>query len=106
MWEELIKANWILDNSIIEPLDRIRKSRIPNDEYLYRTGLAPITSFMAIEGVESIDEAFIQFQQKAHQYHLDNFNITNKTLTTYAKEKAEQKARKYNTIKKQPKKKE
>jgi len=44
------------------------------------------------------NEAADQYLAAAQTYHLEKSNETGKTLSAYAEEKSQQKARRYNTI--------
>ena len=53
---------------------------------------------MAQEGIPDFDKAFAKFGEKAHEFHREISQRTGKTLNTYAREKAEIKSRKFNTL--------
>lgn len=95
LWSCLSAASWGADRG--EPLYRSRKTRLPSDRYLFVNGLGAITSFMARTGLRNVDEAIQAFTQEAHAYHRRQGRQT-KPLTTYAREKAEAKARRFNTM--------
>lgn len=95
LWDVLTQANWGVERG--EPLTRTRKTRAPSDKYLFEVGIGPVTSFMAREGITDFDEGLQRFRIAAHDYHLQQSQRTGKTLPTYAREKAQGKARRFNT---------
>jgi hypothetical protein len=95
LWDANSKAPWSGDRG--EPLYRRTKSRTPSPKRLFIHGLGAITSFMAQEGISNFDEALEQFGIKAHAFHREYSRLTGKTLNNYAREKAQQKARRFNT---------
>lgn len=95
LWDVLSSAAWEGDRG--EPLYRSRKERLPSEHFLFVNGLGAITSFMAQEGYFSIDQALPAFIDRAHAYHRKQSQHTGKTLTTYARERAQAKARRFNT---------
>ncbi|MCW8887035.1 MAG: hypothetical protein OQK12_17555 [Motiliproteus sp.] len=78
-----------------EPALRIRKDRSPSDRSLFVNGLGSLTSFMAREGIQKIDEALEKYLDKARIYHRQLHQRTGKTLNTYVREKVEQKRTRY-----------
>jgi hypothetical protein len=95
LWDAISQAPWSGDRG--EPLYRRTKSRPPSPKRLFIHGLGAITSFMAQEGISNFDEALEQFGIKAHAFHREHSRLTGKTLNNYAREKAQQKARRFNT---------
>ncbi|MEZ5559154.1 MAG: hypothetical protein R3E86_11535 [Pseudomonadales bacterium] len=96
LWKELSQASF---NSFPrEPLSRIRKSRVPSDEYLFRNALGGVTSFMAREGLTNIELAVPVYFRKAQAYHEDLRRITGQDLNEYAKVRAKEKSRRFNKI--------
>ena len=81
---------------VAEPLHRVRKSNLPSDEFLFKNGIAAITSYMAIHKLSDFDEALSKFGRAAHAYHLREAKRSGKTLDIYADERALEKARRYN----------
>ncbi|WP_051921291.1 hypothetical protein [Porticoccus hydrocarbonoclasticus] len=81
-----------------EPLYRVSKSRVPTDERLFLHGIGSITSFMARENIEDIDEGFRAFQKEAQLYHLTQSQRTDRGLISYVREKVKVKSRKYNQL--------
>jgi hypothetical protein len=96
LWKHLQTVQWNQGNEPFESLSRVRKTRLPNNEYLFKNGIAAITSFMAIHKIKSINEAAKLYMQSAHEYHSHNAPSSQKTLNTYARDKAKEKARRYN----------
>jgi hypothetical protein len=95
LWDALTHAPWCGDHG--KPLYRRTKCRTPSPNRLFIHGLGGITSFMAQEGISNFDEALEQFGLRAHAFHREYSRLTGKTLNTYAREKAQQKARRFNT---------
>jgi len=99
LWLQLIDSSWSGKRG--EQLMRIRKERLPQSDYLYINGLSAITSIMARDGLADFDEAMEIYKKEAHAFHRDRSRRTNKTLNQYARNKALQKARRYNTLSKE-----
>ena len=96
VWQILSNAPWGGDRD--EPLYRSRKTRPPSEQHLFINGIGAITSFMALKGITGFDEGMAEFQRAAHDYHLRvRFPKTEKTLGIYAREKAAEKGRRFNT---------
>jgi hypothetical protein len=102
LWLKLITASWSGETGA--PLMRIRKQRLPNDDQLFINGLSAITSIMARDGLADFDEAMEAYKVEAHAFHRDRSRLTNETLNQYARGKAFQKARRYNTLSKKQRK--
>lgn len=96
MWQKLYDERW--HRFPLQPLFRVSKSRMPTDERLFVHGLGSVTSFMAREGIQDLDEGFRRFHEAAHAYHLTRSQRSKKTLTGYVKEKVKLKSRKYNQL--------
>jgi hypothetical protein len=94
LWVALKKANFGDGN--LQPLYRTRKERLPSQEFLYVNGLGALTSFMASEGINSLDEAFRAYLDNARRYHSTR-RASGNSLGTYINAKATLKARKFNT---------
>ncbi|WP_210397305.1 hypothetical protein [Motiliproteus sediminis] len=92
-WQSLLGAEF--NDSARESVLRVRKDTAPSDRYLFVNGLGGLTSFMAREGIQSIDEALETYLVKAHEYHRQQSQRTGKTLPTYVREKVEQKRTRY-----------
>ena len=96
LWDVLTNAPWGGDRN--EPLYRSRKTRPPSEQHLFINGIGAITSFMAIKDITDFDEGIAEFQRAAHDYHHRvRFPKTQKTLGIYAREKASEKGRRFNT---------
>ena len=95
LWDVLTNADWGVERG--EALTRTRKTRPPSDQFLFVNGIAAITSYMAREGIADFDEALQRFGSDAHKYHLQKSRYTDMTLLTYARQKAQSKARYFNT---------
>lgn len=81
-----------------ESIRRVRKERIPEDDYLFINGLGPISSFMAREGISDIGEAFGEFIHRARLFHEQN---RDGDIEEYLKKKAFEKTKRYNTTMKE-----
>ena len=79
---------------------RIRKQRLPHDDYLYINGLSAITSIMARDGLANFDDAMETYKKEVYAFHRFRSRRTNETLNQYARNKALQKARRYNSLRK------
>ena len=95
LWEVLLHADWGVERG--EPLTRTRKTRPPSDKSLFVNGLGALTSYMAREGITDFDEGYRRFGMDAHEYHRLHSQRTGKTLSTYAREKVQGKAWRFNT---------
>lgn len=96
LWDVLSDAAWGIERG--EPLTRSRKSRLPSEKSLFVNGIGAITSYMACEGISDFDEGLRRYANAARAYHLRESRRTGKTLPTYAREKAQCKARRFNTL--------
>jgi hypothetical protein len=101
LWQTLQGVSFGPDDG--EGLFRIPKQRFPSNDHMFINGLGGITTFMAKEGFEDIDEAINHFMDAAHEHHRRLYQITGKTLRQYARQKALEKRRKFNTRAKNPK---
>jgi hypothetical protein len=95
LWDVLLQADWGVERG--EPLTCTRKTRPPSDKSLFVNGLGALTSYMAREGITDFDEGYRRFGIDAHEYHRLQSQRTGKTLPTYAREKVQGKARRFNT---------
>lgn len=96
VWDVLSNAQWGEDRD--EPIYRSRKTRPPSEQHLFINGIGGITSLMAIKGITDFDQGMAEFQRAAHSYHHRVlFPKTAKSLRVYAREKAAEKARRFNT---------
>lgn len=101
IWIELTNV-WNVDPDA-PPLTRVPKTRPPGDDYLFRNGLAGITSFMAREGIEDFSHGLGEYLEALNAYfnkHVQKPNRalkpTNDDLKAYVRRKARAKARRYN----------
>lgn len=90
-WKEISSACTTIDCKSIK---KVKKERLPNDQYLYVNGLAAFSSFMAREGITDFSEAFGEYIHHAEHYHLDN---KDETIQEYLVKKAKEKSLRYNT---------
>lgn len=80
----------------IEPISRVRKTRMPYDDYLFIHGLAPITSYMAKHGIDDFNDAVQAFVKDAGSYHRRRSQTTGKALRAYVGDKVKEKRKRYN----------
>jgi hypothetical protein len=76
-------------------LRRISKSQKPDDDFLFLNGLGALTSYMADREIDDIDEANLQYMKDCRKHHMELSRTSGKTLTTYVREKVEQKRQKF-----------
>lgn len=96
LWDFLSTISW---NSLPEQvIKRVRKERIPSDDYLFTTGLGAITSFMAREKIEDFYLGIKAFADAAQRFHATTGKQNGKFLTHYINDKRLLKQRKYNTL--------
>ncbi|MCU7817559.1 MAG: hypothetical protein KZQ57_01480 [gamma proteobacterium symbiont of Lucinoma myriamae] len=89
-WEEISHA---YSFEPAKTLIRVTKERVPDDQYLFVSGIGVFSSFMAREGITNIVEAFNRYYSQAKRYHL---NYKEGDLETYLNEKAKEKSKRYN----------
>lgn len=94
LWAELTQVDWGSCTEVAS-LPK-RTSNAPSDYYLFETGLATITSFMARENIPCIFEASNEYIHQADIHHASKSHYTQSDLQTYAYERAAEKARKFN----------
>lgn len=94
VWSSLSQV-WDVDPEA-PPLRRVPKTRAPTDDYLFKMGLAGLTSFMAREGITHLDEGLGEFLQALQAYWDDPIRQLPESLNQYANRKARLKARRYN----------
>lgn len=97
LWSAFAAVDW---NSPSVPLVRVRTERLPRDDYLFRNGLAGLTSFMAARRIVDPDEGMRRYLAEARQYH--DASRHGKPYTRYMLEKLYTKARRYNTLNNTP----
>lgn len=100
LWDDLSSISWGDQPDL--PLQRVSKARLPDDDYLFTSGIAGITSFMARENITDFDDGIAQFMKGAHDFHINNSSRTEKTLPGYVREKVLEKGKRYNTIRNIP----
>lgn len=86
---------WDVDPSAA-PLTRVEKTRAPADDYLFRGGIAGLTSFMAREGITDYAHGLGEFLQALERYHRDPARAQGDSVFGYVDRKARLKARRYN----------
>jgi len=94
MWDVLQNAQFNEDAVI--PLQRVRKDQSPEDDRLFVHGLGALTSFMAREGIDSLEDGIEAFYSAAHSYHRRLSQHTGRTLPTYVREKVQLKRTSFN----------
>lgn len=78
------------------PLTRVPKTRLPSDDYLFRAGIAGLTSFMAREGIEDYGHGLGEFLHALEAYYDDPGRQFPEGLEDYIRRKTKGKARRYN----------
>ncbi len=96
VWSALAGVSWEGYESPL--LTRARKERVPSDEYLFKAGLAPLTSFMVREGIADIYEASRLFLAKATRYHFEQSGFRLDGFDNYIDVKVAEKCRKFNLV--------
>ena len=76
-------------------LNRVSKARPPGDDAIFKSGLWGLSSFMAREGIDNLDEGLGEFLHALTEYH-DN-NPISEGMAAYIDRKVKIKARRYNT---------
>ncbi|NDK39602.1 hypothetical protein DT603_12190 [Pseudoxanthomonas gei] len=94
LWDDLSRL-WDIEPEA-PPLTRVAKSRPPTDDYLFRAGIAGLTSFMAREGIADIGEGLGEFLQALEAYYDNPARDFPERLQDYALRKTKLKARRYN----------
>jgi len=94
LWEDLSRL-WDIDPEA-PPLTRVEKTRVPSDDYLFRAGIAGLTSFMAREGISDVGEGLGEFLHALEAYYDDPGREIPEGLQAYAYRKTRLKARRYN----------
>ncbi len=88
-WHTLSQATFA--DGARDELCRVASHTAPSDHRLFVHGLGAITSFMAREGLDKIDDALPRYLEAAHAFHRRQSQYTGKTLNTYVREKVQQK---------------
>lgn len=94
LWQALA-AVWDVDADA-PPLTRVPKSRLPSDDYLFRGGIAGLTSFMAREGISDYGHGLGEFLHALEAYYDDPARQFPEGLQDYIHRKTRAKARRYN----------
>ncbi|MBB1061048.1 hypothetical protein H4F98_10720 [Lysobacter spongiae] len=94
LWQALA-GSWDLDPDA-PPLTRVEKSRLPPDDYLFRAGIAGLTSFMAREGIEDYSHGLGEFLQAFETYFEGPDKEFPEGLQAYIRRKTKAQARRYN----------
>jgi hypothetical protein len=94
LWANLAHV-WDID-PLAAPLTRVAKSRAPTDDYLFRAGIAGLTSFMAREGIADYGHGLGEFLHALEAYYDAPSRQFPESLQGYIGRKARLKARRYN----------
>jgi hypothetical protein len=94
LWADLAHV-WDVD-PVAAPLTRVAKSRAPTDDYLFRAGIAGLTSFMAREGIADYGHGLGEFLHALEAYYDAPSRQFPESLQGYIGRKARLKARRYN----------
>lgn len=94
LWDALSQIEW--SGSFEGVSIPVRTERIPPDSYLYESGLAGITSYMALKGIFDFRIAIEAYANDASNYHNDRGYFTGVGFNSYIDGKVLTKARKYN----------
>lgn len=97
VWHSLSRLDGPADGPTLE---RVRKTRTPSDETLFKNGLWGLTSFMAREGITDYSEGLGEYLRQAEQYHAQHGDRDQAArLEHYILGKVLAKGRRFNTIK-------
>lgn len=94
LWAELAQV-WDVDPRAA-PLTRVAKARLPDDDYLFRAGIAGLTSFMAREGITDYGHGLGEFLHALEAYFDEPSRQFPESLQRYVDRKSRLKARRYN----------
>jgi len=95
LWSELRKADLGQGNHAL--LKPSRVTGVPSDRYRFINCLAGVTSHMAIENIETFNEAGPSFLEAAKDFHFWNSMYTGEDIEAFCRRHAALKARRYNT---------
>lgn len=96
LWEKLSSA---FDTNTLQPmLSRCKSQREPSDDYVFQHAFAGMTSFMAREGIEDIEEGIRSMFSFGKEYH-NHRSRSPYGFQNYIKRKVREKTRRYNTEK-------
>ena len=90
LWDALSQIEWF--GSFEDTSKPVRSQRIPSDSYLYVSGLAGLTSFMAVKGIYDFNDALAEYSKEARYYHNELGLITGIGFNGYIEEKVLTKA--------------
>lgn len=96
LWTVLTAADWA--DAPSEPLSRVTTARTPSDDRLFVNGLAGLTSFMAREGIESLEEGAQAFLEAAERFHREREPDSSAQIERYVDVKRREKIRRYNLL--------
>lgn len=94
LWADLARL-WDIDPES-PPLTRVPKTRTPKDDYLFRAGIAGLTSFMAREGISDFGQGLGEFLHALEAYYDNPMRAFPEGLQEYIRRKTKAKARRYN----------
>ena len=94
LWQALATV-WDVDADA-PPLTRVPKTRAPSDDFLFRAGIAGLTSFMAREGISDYGHGLGEFLHALEAYYDDPARQFPEGLRDYIRRKTRAKARRYN----------
>ena len=93
LWEKIAGAFGACDAL---PLKKHYSSkRIPPDYYLFGHGIGPVLSYMAIEGIDDMEEGFRAFREGVMRYHRLRHSDPD-ALQTHLRRKIAERRKKYN----------
>ena len=94
LWADLALV-WDMDPDAA-PLTRVPKTRAPSDDYLFRAGIAGLSSFMAREGILDLGQGLGEFLHALEAYYDDPTRQFPEGLEGYIRRKTRTKAHRYN----------
>ena len=95
VWDALVRA--VFTNGGARPLGRVRKERMPSDDWLFVQGLAGVTTFMASRGITNLEAGVREYVKEAERYHRTR-KASGFSLGRYFDRKLAQKARQMNKL--------
>lgn len=94
LWAAMARV-WEVD-PLAPPLTRVSKARAPTDDYLFRAGIAGLTSFMGREGITDYGHGLGEFLHALEAYYDEPSRPFPVSLQRYVDRKSRLKARRYN----------
>lgn len=94
LWTDMSRL-WDIDPES-PPLTRVPKTRAPSDDYLFRAGIAGLTSFMAREGIRDYGHGLGEFLHALEAYYDNPARQFPEGLEDYIRRKTKLKAHRYN----------